>query len=54
MSSLKKQLKNIIRDSLRLILTPSVYNKFRFIIVHRYYPSFVNPSTFSEKVFARS
>ncbi|ENE4764052.1 hypothetical protein ABNJ07_002864 [Vibrio parahaemolyticus] len=53
MSSLKKQLKNIIRDSLRLILTPSVYNKFRFIIVHRYYPSFVNPSTFSEKVFAR-
>ena len=51
--NLKKELKNITRDVLRLVITPNVYNKIRFVITHKYYPDFISPSTFSEKVFAR-
>ncbi|WP_206380214.1 ATP-grasp fold amidoligase family protein, partial [Vibrio kanaloae] len=45
-----KNVKNKIRDILRMILTVKGYSFFRFLVTHQYLPSFSNPSTFSEKV----
>lgn len=53
MSKITKEIKNVIRDLLRLFLTPIVYNKIRFVIVHHYYPDLIHPRTFSEKIFSR-
>ena len=51
--SLKKEVKNIIRDSLRAMLSPRGYNRIRFILTHKYNPNFQEPKTFSEKIFSR-
>lgn len=50
---MNKKIKNVVRDTLRLILGRDIYNKFRFIITHKYYPNFKEPSSFSEKIFSR-
>ncbi|WMJ03798.1 ATP-grasp fold amidoligase family protein [Aeromonas veronii] len=50
---LRKEVKNFVRDTLRFILGSKKYNKLRFILTHKYYPNFVSPRTFSEKIFAR-
>lgn len=53
MSILRKKIKNLTRDFIRFILGVRVYTLFRFLCVHRYYPNFKTPSSFSEKIIAR-
>lgn len=50
---MKKKIKYLIRDSLRLILGKYLYTKIRFFIVHKYLLDLKNPKTFSHKIIKR-
>ncbi|MDX7767843.1 ATP-grasp fold amidoligase family protein [Aeromonas caviae] len=50
---IKKKIKNFLRDFLRFLFGAKIYNRVRFCWVHRYYPNFEEPKSFSEKIFAR-
>ncbi|MFA0030473.1 ATP-grasp fold amidoligase family protein [Vibrio breoganii] len=45
----KKSL-NLVRDVIRFFLTPRTYGLIRFIITHRYIPSFSKPISWNEKI----
>lgn len=42
--------KHVIRDSLRMVFRPLGYSYLRFILTHKYIPSFKHPRSFSEKI----
>lgn len=46
-------LKYFIRDLIRLCFGVKLYTWVRFIITHKYIPSFNSPSSFSEKIICR-
>ena len=46
----KKKLNNSIRDTIRFVLKPKIYSYVRFLIVHRYFPSFSKPRSWNEKI----
>ncbi|MEX9756559.1 ATP-grasp fold amidoligase family protein [Providencia vermicola] len=50
---MKKFLKYKLRDTIRILLGKKGYTYLRFIIVHRYIPSFKKPRSFSEKIIYR-
>ncbi len=50
---MKKKIKDVIRDVIRMMLGRRFYTFLRFIIVHKYRPRFNNPKTFSEKIVYR-
>ncbi|EMR36246.1 hypothetical protein MUQ_13948 [Vibrio harveyi CAIM 1792] len=45
--------KDIVRNILRNILTPKGYTYLRFVLTHKYIPSFDEPRSFSEKIIYR-
>lgn len=50
MKKIKRMIKNIVRDTLRFFLTPRLYNKLRFYLVHGYKLNLDNPKTWNEKI----
>ena len=48
-----KVIKYIVRDGIRLILSPKGYTYLRFLFTHKYIPKISSPRTFSEKIIYR-
>lgn len=47
---MNRQLKTLIRDSLRFVLGKYAYTWLRFVITHRYIPNFKKPRSMNEKI----
>ncbi|UOE88715.1 hypothetical protein LTQ02_14775 [Vibrio splendidus] len=50
---MKKKIKFIIRDTLRIVFGIKGYTYLRFVLTHKYIPSLVKPRSFSEKIIYR-
>ena len=50
LKKIKRIAKNITRDTLRFFLSPKLYTKLRFYLVHGYKLNLDNPKTWNEKI----
>lgn len=50
---MKKKFKYLVRDTIRLFLSPQGYTYIRFLKTHKYFPRLRKPTTFSEKLIFR-
>lgn len=50
---MKRKLKSLVRDSLRFFLGKNLYTWLRFVLTHKYIPSFKEPRSMNEKIVHR-